>query len=268
MARSRRVVHGAVMAIAAVFVGGCRKSEPEKAAPPSAPPASAPAADPAKTDAPPAAPAGGKGTLAGVVTWGGPAPDKKTVPVTKDHEACGREVPYQEIVVGPGGGLANALVSIDGLKPATPYKADAPILFDQKECLFTQRVTVVPVGATLEVKNSDSILHNTHFNSTRNKAENLAIPAGGSQSVTLSSAENIKVTCDIHPWMSAHVVVRDNPYWAVTDGSGRFAIPDVPAGRYKVSVWQESVGKGGAAAVEVEIRAGAETKQDFTVKPK
>lgn len=256
------------LSVAAVtaLASSCSKGEPEKA--PSTPGA-APAA-PAPKDSPATGPsaAGGKGSLSGVVTWGGPAPAKKTVEVTKDHEACGQEVPNLDVVVGAGGGLKNALVSIDGLKPATPYAADGPIVFDQKECLFLNRVTVVPVGATLEVRNSDEILHNTHFNTTRNPAANFAIPAGDSQNYVTKSPETIKVTCDIHPWMAAHVVVRDNPYFAVTDESGRFTIPDVPAGRYKVSVWQETVGKGGSAAVEVEIKADAEAKQDFVVKPK
>jgi hypothetical protein len=39
--------------------------------------------------------------------------------------------------------------------------------------------------------------------------------------------------------MRAWLVVRDNPYFAVTDESGRFRITDVPPGRYKLTAWHE-----------------------------
>lgn len=224
-----------------------------------------------------AAPEGGKyevkpvtdgGSLSGTVKWSGPPQAKKTLQVTKDHETCGQEVANQELLVGANGGLKNAIVSVDGIKAGDAFKADAPIVFDQKECLFLNRVTVVPVGATLDVRNSDNILHNTHFNAVKNKGENFAIPAGKAQTYPVKAVENIKVTCDIHPWMSSYVVARDNPYFAVTDDNGNFTIKNIPPGKYKVSVWQETVGKAGAAAVEIEIKAGAESKQDFELKPK
>ncbi len=225
----------------------------------------------------PPAPEGGKyevaavsngGTLTGTVTWQGPVPDKKTIAVTKDGETCGHEKPNQEILVGANKTLKNAVVSIDGIKSGEAFKADAPIVFDQKECLFLHHVAVVPTGATLDVRNSDDILHNTHFNAVKNKGENFAIPAGKSNSYTVKSAETIKVTCDIHPWMSSWVIVRDNPYFAVTDENGKYTIKNVPPGTYKASVWQETVGKGGVKPVDVEIKAGSDTTQNFDLKPR
>jgi len=224
-----------------------------------------------------AAPEGGKyevqavsngGTVTGTVKWAGPPLAKKELDVTKDHETCGQKLPNEELQVGGGGALKNAVVSIDGIKAGEAFKADAPVVFDQHKCLFLSRVSVVPVGATLEVKNSDNILHNTHFNAVKNKGENFAIPAGKTAQYPIKAAETIKVTCDIHPWMSSYVIARENPYFAVTDDNGSFTIKNVPPGKYKLSVWQETVGKGGAAAVDIEIKAGAESKQDFEVKPK
>jgi hypothetical protein len=37
-------------------------------------------------------------------------------------------------------------------------------------------------------------------------------------------------------------VVVDTPYFAVSDGAGRFAIENLPAGDYVMEVWHERLG--------------------------
>src|SRR5262249_44580052 len=57
------------------------------------------------------------------------------------------------------------------------------------------------------------------------------------------SPEPFGVACSIHPWMSARMIVRDSPYFAVTKSDGSFEIKNVPAGvPLEFRVWQ---GKGG-----------------------
>jgi hypothetical protein len=46
----------------------------------------------------------------------------------------------------------------------------------------------------------------------------------------------------IHLWMKGYVWAFDHPYFAVTDASGRFEMPKVPAGTWRLVVWQEAVG--------------------------
>jgi hypothetical protein len=38
-------------------------------------------------------------------------------------------------------------------------------------------------------------------------------------------------------WMRAYLFVDDHPYYARTDSRGRFELPRVPPGRYKVVCW-------------------------------
>ena len=52
--------------------------------------------------------------------------------------------------------------------------------------------------------------------------------------------EPFGVSCAIHPWMSARMIVRDSPYVAVSKGDGSFEIKNVPAGvPLEFRVWQE-----------------------------
>ena len=49
----------------------------------------------------------------------------------------------------------------------------------------------------------------------------------------------VEVVCDAHTHMRAWIVVRENPYFAVTDDSGQFRIEEIPPGSYRVTAWHE-----------------------------
>ena len=57
----------------------------------------------------------------------------------------------------------------------------------------------------------------------------------------------VSVTCNIHPWMKAYAVFREDGYVAVSSGDGTFEIPDLPAGEpLEFQVWHErATGRGG-----------------------
>ena len=42
-----------------------------------------------------------------------------------------------------------------------------------------------------------------------------------------------EVKCDVHKWMDGVLMVRDNPYVAITDAQGKFQIENIPAGEWK-----------------------------------
>ncbi len=53
----------------------------------------------------------------------------------------------------------------------------------------------------------------------------------------------VKVGCSIHPWMGGWIVVRGDPYAAISDKDGHFTIADLPAGKeLEFQLWQEKVG--------------------------
>jgi hypothetical protein len=66
---------------------------------------------------------------------------------------------------------------------------------------------------------------------------------GDEKTVTFREPEFIRVKCDVHPWMTATIGVFANPFFAVTDGDGRFELANLPAGKYKLITWHERYGK-------------------------
>src|ERR671937_2486943 len=77
------------------------------------------------------------GTIVGEVKLNGTPPPPKTVKVNKDNEVCGQEKKIVDVAVGPGNGLANAVVSVTDAKGA---KAAKKAVLDQKGCEFRPMV--------------------------------------------------------------------------------------------------------------------------------
>jgi plastocyanin len=200
----------------------------------------------------------GGGTVKGQVKYGGVAPAREKIEVTKDAAKCGAEGPKlkEDLVVGAGGGIANAVVHIKGITKGKAFKTDEPPTLDQRVCQFRPHVTLVPAGGTLSVLNSDGILHNVHTYGEANAPVNKAQPGFKKQiQIEFAKPETMRVECDAHPWMKGWIVVQDDPYYAVTDENGNFSIAEVPAGTYEVEVWQETLGKQTAS---VTVSAGGE----------
>jgi hypothetical protein len=52
---------------------------------------------------------------------------------------------------------------------------------------------------------------------------------------------------NVHPWLRGFVWAFEHPYFAVTDATGSFEIPNAPAGTWRLVVWHEAVGYLGGA---------------------
>lgn len=199
------------------------------------------------------------GSISGTVKVSGAAPAVKTIEVTKDKEVCGKsgKLVEEALVVGPKGGVQYAVVSLTDIAKGKKWGSEK-FTFDQKNCRFNPHVLVVKAGASVEILNSDGILHNIHTFSTKNAAFNVAMPKFKKKlDKTFAAPEIIRAACDAHSWMSGWIVVSDSPYTVVTDADGNFRLENVPPGTYKVEVWHEKLGK---VTKEVTVKAKEETK--------
>jgi plastocyanin len=188
-------------------------------------------------------PTAAAGSIKGAVLLKGPAPAPRKVPVTIDQYICGKEKDAEDLVVSPQGGISNAVVWVDNPPPVpTPAATPTAPAMDQKECVFTPRIVLVPAGGRVDFLNSDRLLHNLHSVPKANAPFNRTQPKGRTIPVTFTQPEIIPITCDLHSWMRGWVVVADHPFFAVTDGSGQFSFPSLPPGRYTVRVWHERLG--------------------------
>ena len=214
-----------------------------------------------------AAPVTDGGTITGIVKYDGIAPKPARLEVGKDKEVCGAHPLYdQALVVGKDGGIGDAVVTLKDIAHGEPLKPIDGVAFDQKGCQYSPHVIAFPVGSTVKVLNSDGILHSIHTESSINPVVDMAQPGFKKTiDVTIAKPEAIKVTCDAHNWMEGWWYVVGNPYFAVTDTTGRFSIANVPPGTYTLQVWQEKLG---VSVRKVTVAAGKPTVADFTIKPR
>lgn len=201
----------------------------------------------------------GTGTVSGVVTT--KAAGLKPLRVTMDQRVCGNELPDESVVVDGAGRLANAVITLTGVKSSA--NAQRSGIMNEK-CRFAPRVQVVRPNATITTASKDPILHTTNASLAGGKSLfNVAVPVPGIKiSKPVSGAGLVRVVCNTHPWMRGYVIVTDE-IAAVTGGDGTFSLPNVPPGTYELRVWHESL-KG--APQKVTVSAGQTTTIKFELR--
>src|SRR5207249_1743729 len=109
----------------------------------------------------------------------------------------------------------------------------------QKNKSFDPHILVVPVGSVVEFPNRDPFFHNV-FSLFEGKRFDLGLyEAGSTRDVHFDKPGVSYIFCNIHPEMSAVVVVLDTPFYGVSDQRGQILIPNVPLGRYTRRIWYE-----------------------------
>ncbi|MBI2925866.1 MAG: hypothetical protein HYY24_09205 [Verrucomicrobia bacterium] len=231
-----------------------------------------PAAHAAEGD-PPAAPPPAKtealGSIEGLVTYRGEnlksryADEEGHYRDLLEVDPKSRGVRY--VVVFLGGDEA-------GLKRTDPPTnnvpaASPPVLIDQKDYIFVPHLIAVRAGQAVRFTNSDAANHNVRTSAAHAKNFFNVFTGNGHayehRFVAEAPGRSIPLGCDIHPWMRGWVYVFDHAFFAVTDEQGRFAIPNVPAGRHKLVLQQPDVEWREERSIEVTTNAATQAKVEM-----
>ncbi len=98
---------------------------------------------------------------------------------------------------------------------------------------------VLPVLKTsiVDFPNTDPVFHSAFSVSPSNPFELGIYGQGRDKFVQFNNPGVVDVSCHIHPFMRAVILVLDNPFFAVTNDGGHYTIDRVPPGRYTVRTW-------------------------------
>jgi len=113
---------------------------------------------------------------------------------------------------------------------------------NQRNKTFVPRVVAIETGATMRFGNADPFFHNVY---SRDPQLNLGrYPKGFFKEYQFEEPGLVHLFCDIHLNMHAMIYVVETPLYASTtlEKEMRFEIADVPAGSYRLSVWNEKNG--------------------------
>jgi plastocyanin len=160
----------------------------------------------------------------------------------------------------------------EGVQPATtivyaePLDAAAPrkpgtFKLTQKGKSFVPRVLAIPVGSTVSFPNEDSIYHNVFSLSPPAPFDLGLYRAGAAKTQTFGSPAAYRVFCNIHPQMTALIMVVATPFVTLADASGAFAL-DLPPGRYRLTAVSE---RATAVSRELKVGASAATAPELTL---
>lgn len=130
------------------------------------------------------------------------------------------------------------VISLRPLNQAPPAPPSKHVVMLQKNKTFTPHILPVVAGGVVEFPNSDPIFHNA-FSSYNGQIFDVGLyPPGTSKSVHFIRPGVVRVFCNIHPSMSAVILVLSTPYFTSTAKDGSFHL-DVPPGLYELSVFHE-----------------------------
>jgi plastocyanin len=199
------------------------------------------------------------GTITGVVTTktAGLPPARATI----DQNICGNEVADETITRDAAGHVANAVLTLAGVKSAG--NAPAAGVLNEK-CRFSPHVQVVRPNATITTSSNDPMLHTTNAaNSVGRTLFNVALPLPG---ITITKpvgpAGVVRLNCNTHPWMRGWIIVTDE-LAAISGADGKFTLPNVPPGTYELRVWHEQLK---AAPQKVTVAVGQTTAVSFLLQ--
>lgn len=142
---------------------------------------------------------------------------------------------------------------------AEPGPPRGTVRLRTKGCQLVPRIAGVRVGQKLEIENEDGTLYSVRVRGGGSSTVR-RLPKKGSHLTVRFSRPQImaRVSCDVHPWVTAFLGVLDHPHFAVTNGAGKFSLPTdgLTDGTYEIRVWHEVLGE---QTGEVTVKDGAGT---------
>ena len=132
-------------------------------------------------------------------------------------------------------GIVISLAPVNGTAALPTPKAAT---MTQKNKMFMPHLLPVLAGTKVDFPNFDPIFHNA-FSSYNGQIFDVGLyPPGSTKSVRFTRPGVVRVFCNIHPAMSALILVLSTPYFTTTGKDGSFEI-DIPPGAYDLNVFHE-----------------------------
>ena len=143
--------------------------------------------------------------------------------------------------------LAETVVFLESREARAAVRPAQDVEIEQADKRFTQRVTVVPTGTSVQFPNRDKVRHHV-YSFSQAKPFELKLYIGTPANPVLFDRSGVVVLgCNIHDQMIAWVLVVDTPHHALAPASGRVRLDNVPPGSYRLRSWHPDLPVGSPA---------------------
>jgi len=147
------------------------------------------------------------------------------------------------------------LVYLVGFAEPAP---STPVVVKQVNKRFIPDLIVATAGGTVSFPNGDPFLHNVFSPTSERVFDMGSYPQGETRTRTFPKPGVIDIFCNIHPEMSATLVVLPNTKFTIADASGAFEIKGVPAGTWTVFAYSRRAER--PTSTKVVVSDGATTQ--------
>ena len=159
-----------------------------------------------------------------------------------------------------GRALAGAVVFLESREARAAVRPLAGAEVSQVARQFAPLVSVVTVGTPVTFPNRDTVRHHVYSFSPVKKFE-IKLYVGVPGAPVVFDQPGIAVLgCNIHDNMVSWVVVVETPWFGHTGNDGRLALPQVPAGSYRLRAWHPSLPPGAPAHDQALVVGSALTQ--------
>ncbi len=142
-----------------------------------------------------------------------------------------------------------------------------PAHMDQAKLVFIPHVLPIVKGTTVEFLNSDPVLHNVFWPKGKGySSKNLGTwGKGGKKLLKFDDLGSRVLLCNVHAEMEGHILILQNPFFAVVEKDGEYKIDNVPPGKYTLKTWYSNTKKLKSKSADVTVKAGETADQDFSL---
>lgn len=162
--------------------------------------------------------------------------------------------------------VPDAVVFVYEVSGATFTPPAEPAILDQIGKEYVPHILPILAGTRVKFPNRDNIHHHVYSFSPAKTFELPLYKGEPAQPVTFDKVGVVKLGCNIHDWMSATVLVLDNPYFALTSTAGACALTGLPERTLSVAAWHERLtGPVESTRQDVRLAPGAAAQAVFTL---
>lgn len=158
----------------------------------------------------------------------------------------------------------NVVVYIEHVPGAFTPSVRRPELLHRNLAFFP---IVLPVIKTsiVDFPNADPVFHSAFSTSSSNPFELGIYGQGRDKFVQFNNPGVVEISCHIHPFMRAVIIVLDNPFFTVTNEQGHYVIDNLPGGQYTMRAWSSA--NTPPTTWPVSVERNRTTHLDITITP-
>ncbi|MFQ5542847.1 MAG: carboxypeptidase-like regulatory domain-containing protein [Nitrospiria bacterium] len=214
------------------------------------------------------------GSLTGQAFFNGPVPPTRIYHLifSPNIEFC-RDISdgkgnrlLKEFQVSDEGGFKDVIISVVGVEKGKPF-GFTPIIW-LENCQIKPFVTPVRNDHPIMISSVDPVTHDIQAYTLKDDYTfamfNKPMPPNASVQREVSFRKDhylFRTQCGVHDYMQSWGMAVGNPYFTVTDSSGRFDISSIPPGTYYILAWHPHME---VQAQEVTIRPHESTEINYT----